>query len=86
MPPVLSIDNHCPECANGASGLIGHKYIVVDRGEFVLRSYGLRFRCVLCGSFWRRSRASGDQFSWHRDEPALADGAPGERSSGSDRE
>jgi rubredoxin len=78
MPPVLSMDMKCPECANGASGLIGHKYIVVDRAQFS-HADGLRFRCSLCGNVWRRNRGRGDLFVWHRDEMALAEPAPDPR-------
>jgi hypothetical protein len=84
MPPVLSIDTHCPECANGASGLIGHKYIVVDRNESSSGAHALLFRCSLCGNIWRRNHGRGGAFVWHRDDMALADGPADRRSSSAD--
>lgn len=72
MPPVLSMDTRCPECAAGASGLIGHKYIVVDRNDASHSSGGLRFRCSLCGLVWRRNHGRGSAFVWHRDDMIAA--------------
>jgi hypothetical protein len=66
----------CPKCKNGLSGIEGHRQIVLEPSSKASEPAGARFRCGLCGTYWRRSYVGDGLFLWQPDtdrpEPPLS--------------
>ena len=60
----------CPKCKQGLSGIEGHRQIVLDHSPSRGESGAPRFRCAVCGTYWKRNYVGDGLFLWNPEDPA----------------
>jgi hypothetical protein len=60
----------CPKCKLGLSGIEGHRQIVLDLAATGGDSATARFKCAVCGTYWRRNYVGDGLFLWNPEDSA----------------